>query len=86
MSHATFRFPLRTEGGEQWCSLTKMGVRRIDIVAYRFDVKEKYSFGGGHRHRRAGARDDVHILIPLELEFDITDVEKPAPKRKHGRP
>jgi hypothetical protein len=43
-----------------------MGVKRIDIVAYRMDRNDQYTFAGGHRHRYLVARDDIHILFPDE--------------------
>jgi len=88
MSSVVFRFPLRTEGGEKWCSLASMGIKRLDLVAFKFDVKQKHSFAGGHRHRYAVVRDDIHLLLPLEheLEWDISRIEKAAPpRRRHDR-
>lgn len=85
-----YRFPIREVGGESWCSLANMGIRRVDVVAYKIDHKEKHTFAGGHRHRYMVAKDDVHLLLPAdkqEVVVDITDVktEKDRPPRRQGR-
>jgi len=65
-----------------------MGIKRIDIVAYSFDIQQQFSFAGGHRHRLAIARNDIHILFPTEdVSVDIQAV-KPSPgppKRRHDK-
>ena len=83
-------FPIREVNGEIWCSLANMGIKRINVVAYNIDQKEKYSFAGGHRHRYVAARDDVHLQLPpdkQEILVDITNVktEKERPPRRQGR-
>lgn len=46
--NANFSFPLREVGGQKWCSLANIGVKRIDVVAFTADVKAQHSFAGGH--------------------------------------
>jgi len=85
--NAIYSFPLREVGGVKWCSLANMGVKRIDVVAYKVDITGKYTFAGGHRHRLAVIRDDIHILFPAqEVAVDIGQV-KPIgpPKRRHDK-
>jgi hypothetical protein len=65
-----------------------VGIRRIDIVAYNFDLKEKHSFAGGHRHRYTVAHDDIHLLLPSEHEIvlEIGGVKQAGPpRRKHDK-
>ncbi len=86
--NVSFNFPLREVQGKKWCSLANMGIKRIDVVAYSFDVQNKFSFAGGHRHRYAVARDDIHILFPSEeISVDIEAVKPSpqAPKRRHDK-
>lgn len=86
--NVNFSFPLKEVQGRKWCSLANMGIKRVDIVAYDFDVQNKYSFAGGHRHRYAVARNDIHILFPTEeISVDIQAVKpsSAAPKRRHDR-
>lgn len=86
--NSTFHFPLREVGGQQWCSLANMGVKRLDIVAYKMDFTNKYTFAGGHRHRLVVARDDIHILFPAaEMSVNIQDVKPISgpPKRRHDK-
>lgn len=88
MSFAHYRFPLKKEGKENWCSLASMGIRRLGIIAYHFDVKEKYPFAGGHRHRFAVAQKDIHLLFPPDHEIvvDVSEVKTASPpKRKHDK-
>jgi hypothetical protein len=85
-----FSFPLREVSGEKWCSLANMGIKRIDVVAYSFDVQNKFTFAGGHRHRRAVVRDDIHLLFPTEdVTVDIAAVPPSStpstPKRRHHK-
>jgi hypothetical protein len=64
-----------------------MGIKRIDVVAYHYEVKQNYSFTGGHRHRYFVIQHDIHILFPADrIEIDIEAV-KPAtpPKRRHDK-
>lgn len=86
--NATFSFPLREVGGQKWCSLANMGVKRIDVVGYKVDVTGQYTFAGGHRHRLVVIRDDIHILFPArETSVDIQNV-KPISgpsKRRHDK-
>jgi hypothetical protein len=86
--NATFSFPLREVAGKKWCSLANMGIKRIDVVAYSVDVQHKYTFAGGHRHRLAVVRDDIHIFFPTEdLTVDIQNVPPSSgpPKRRHDK-
>jgi hypothetical protein len=89
--NATFSFPLREVDGKRWCSLANMGLKRIDVVAYRVDVQQQYSFAGGHRHRLAVVRDDIHIHFPREdLTVNIQNVQPSAgpptpPRRRHDK-
>ena len=86
--NARYSFPLREVHGKKWCSLANMGIKRIDVVAYDFDVQQKYSFAGGHRHRHAVVRNDIHILFPTEdVSVDIQDVRPTSgpPKRRHDK-
>jgi hypothetical protein len=88
MQKASFTFPLRLEQKQQWAALGFCGINRIDVVAYNIDVKAQHSFAGGHRHRLAVCRDDVHILFPKdEIKINIAEVApaKGPPKRRHGR-
>jgi hypothetical protein len=88
MQSANFTFPLRIERGASWCALSYTGIKRIDVVAYNIEIKEKYTFAGGHRHRLAVCRDDVHILFQKDdIKIDITAVTAAAapPKRRHGK-
>jgi hypothetical protein len=85
-----FNFPLKEFGGRRWCSLANMGMKRIELVAYRIDIQEKFSFVGGHRHRLAIVRDNIHIFFPRDdLTVDIQNVPPssgppPPPRRRHG--
>jgi hypothetical protein len=87
----SFSFPLRNVGGKTWCSLANMGIGRIDVVAYRFDLQNKHTFAGGHRHHYAVVRDDIHIFFPTEdMTVNIADVPPSAgpptpPKRRHDK-
>jgi hypothetical protein len=89
--NATFNFPLKEVSGKKWCSLANMGAKRIDVVAYRIDIQPKHSFAGGHRHRYAVIRDDIHIYFPAEdLTVDIASVppsQGPSapPRRRHDK-
>jgi hypothetical protein len=86
--NATFTFPLRNVAGKTWCSLANMGIKRIDVVAYNFHIQQKFTFAGGHRHRLAVVRDDIHIFFPSEdLTVDIQGVppSSGAPKRRHDK-
>lgn len=82
-------FPLRNVGGAKWFALATMGIKRLDVVAYRIEKKEQFTFAGGHRHRLAVAHDDIHILFPSDsysIPLDIGGVAPPqAPKRRHGQ-
>jgi hypothetical protein len=66
-----------------------MGIKRVDIVAYRFETKTKYSFAGGHRHRYAVAHDDIHIRFPdtaYTIPLDIEGVRPSGPpRRRHDK-
>lgn len=83
----TISFPLREVGGAKWCAVATMGVRKIEVVAYKIDIARKQTFAGGHRHRLAVCRDDVHILFPPpEASVNIQDVKLgPDAKRRHDR-
>ena len=71
-SHRSITFVLRDVRGEKWCSLTAMGVKRIDVVAYNMNFTENFVLTGGHRHRKVIAQNDVHILIPpIEKPINI---------------
>jgi hypothetical protein len=88
MQQVNFTFPLRIEQKQQWAALGFCGIKRIDVVAYNIDIKQHYSFAGGHRHRLAVCRDDVHILFPKEdIKINIADVApaKGPPRRRHDR-
>jgi hypothetical protein len=70
-----------------------MGIKRLDIVSFRSEVNEKFSFAGGHRHRYTIVRDDIHIFFPGG-EGDLVDIsgmvpaEAPASgrvRRRQGR-
>jgi hypothetical protein len=86
-----FSFPLREVGGKTWCSLANMGIKRIDVVAYSFDLQAKHTFAGGHRHRYAVVRDDIHLFFPTEdMTVDIaavppSSVPSGPPKRRHNK-
>ena len=87
--NADLSFPIKDVRGEKWCSLQNMGVKRIDIVAYTIDRREQYTFAGGHRHRYAVVRDDIHILFPpgtFAVSLDISDVKPTSvSKRRHHK-
>ena len=85
--NVSLRFPLREVNGKKWCSLANMGIHRIDVVAYDFAVQNKFTFAGGHRHRHAVVRKDIHILFPEEdLKVDIAAVRPSTPpRRRHDR-
>jgi len=86
--NAHFSFPLREVGGQKWCSLSNMGIKRIDVVAFTADIKSQHTFAGGHRHRLVVFRDDIHILFPTaEISVDIAAVKPTAgpPKRRHSK-
>jgi hypothetical protein len=88
MDRATFSFPLRKVVGKNWCSLVFANVHKIEVVAYSIDINPQYSFAGGHRHRMAVCKDDIHILFPeKEITIDIAAVPSAATpvKRRHGR-
>ena len=88
MQKVTFTFPLRLEQRELWAALGFCGIKRIDVVAYNIDIKAQHSFAGGHRHRLAVCRDDVHILFPKDdIKIDISNVAAASgpPKRRHDR-
>jgi hypothetical protein len=88
MEKASFNFPLRVEQGQRWCALSYSGIKRIDVVAYNIEIKAQHSFAGGHRHRLAVCRDDVHILFPKDdIRVDITAVAAATepPKRRHRK-
>jgi hypothetical protein len=88
MQTTTFQFPLRLVNKENWCALDYCGIKRIDVVAYNVDFKEKYSFAGGHRHRMVTCRDDIHILFRKDdIKINIANVApaKGPPKRRHSR-
>jgi hypothetical protein len=83
-------FPLREVGGAKWCSVANMGVKRIDVVAYDIRIAQQHTFAGGHRHRLAVCRDDVHILFPSDEASvniqDVMPVSSPGQaKRKHHK-
>lgn len=83
-------FPIKEVRGAKWCSLANMGVKRLEIVAYRVNIKEQYTFAGGHRHRCAIAQDDIHLLFPTEtfdIPLDIKAVTPSSgpPKRRHDK-
>jgi hypothetical protein len=86
--NATFHFPIREVKGQKWCSLAFMGTARVDIVAYRIEIQNKYTFAGDHRHRYAIARDDIHLLFQKEdMIVDIQNVQPSSgpPKRRHDK-
>jgi hypothetical protein len=88
MERATFSFPLRKVVGKSWCSLAFANVHKIEIVAYSIDINPKFSFAGGHRHRLAVCKDDIHILFPeKEIKIDIAAVPsaKTPATRRHSR-
>jgi hypothetical protein len=87
-----FNFPLRDHDGKKWCSLAKMGIKRVDVVAYDINIQnQQYTFAGEHRHRYAIARNNVHLYFPSEdLTVNIAGVTPssgPAapPKRRHDK-
>jgi hypothetical protein len=87
--NVTLSFPVREVGGEKWLSLASMGIKRLDVVAYAFDVKKNHTFAGGHRHRFAVARDDIHLKFATEqheIKLDISAVAPAStpPRRRHG--
>jgi hypothetical protein len=87
MQNASFSFPLRLEQGQRWCALSYTGIKKIEVIAYNIEIKAKHTFAGGHRHRLAVCREDVHILFPKDdIKVDITAVAAAAapPKRRHG--
>ena len=82
-------FPIKEVGGKKWCSLANMGIKRVDIVAFKIHIQQQqYSFAAGHRHRLAIARDDVHLCFPTEdITVNIAAVRPTAgvPKRRHDK-
>lgn len=82
-----FDFPIKIVSGKEWCCAAEMGIKRLEIVAYHIDRKEKFTFAGGHRHRLCTAHDDIHLFFPMGGEtLDISGVAPapPAPARRHG--
>jgi hypothetical protein len=81
---AHYSFPVKEVGGKIWCAVSQMGVKRVEIVAYSFDRKEKYTFAGGHRHRWYIAHDDIHICFPegIGQVLDIEHVPSHGPPKR----
>jgi hypothetical protein len=82
--------PVRVVNGIRWLCLANMSIKKIEVVAYDIAIrKEQYSFAGGHRHRLAVVREDIHLNIAelTERAVDISNVALPAaPKgRRHHK-
>ena len=85
----SFAFPLKNVQGENWCCLDFMGIKKLEAVSYGFEVKEKHTFAGGHRHRYAVLRDSIYLKFPDghgTIEVDIENVKASAapPRRQSG--
>ena len=89
-ANANFSFPVRiVKGLGKWCALSFVGADRIEVVAYTIDLKQDISFIGGHRHRHAVVRDDIHVKFAdkyYPISLDISGVKGSiAPAQKKGR-
>jgi hypothetical protein len=75
------RVPIKVFAGQNWGDLSSLNLTH-EIVGETVHQLKDMSFQGGHRVRLYKFKKNVHWLIPLGVDLDISEVEVPGRKQR----